>query len=94
MEKPVLASPAAWEGINDFPGRKGCITDAAEVMTAQALVWLEREMPARVPAARDMVRARFDWTRNLDTYVDVLAGAGSLATGMAASRATAAEACP
>jgi sugar transferase (PEP-CTERM/EpsH1 system associated) len=94
MEKVVLATPAAWEGIDDFPGREGCITDAADEMAAQALVWLDREPPAQVPAAREMVRARFDWTRNLDTYVDVLAGAGSAATGMATSRATAAEACP
>ena len=74
MEKVVLATPEAWEGIEDFPGREGCISRSAEVMAETALRWLATPQPARVPAARAMVQARFDWTRNLDAYVRVLRG--------------------
>lgn len=74
MGKPVLATPQAWEGIPDFAGRAGCITDSPETMAAEALRWLDQPLPARVPAARAMVQSRFDWTRNLDAYEAVLRG--------------------
>src|SRR6185437_1618089 len=72
MEKPVLATPQAWEGIHDFAGREGCITDSPETMAAEALRWLEQPQPVHVPAARAMVQSRFDWARNLDTYESLL----------------------
>lgn len=73
MEKVVLATPTAWEGIDDFSGRQGCISDAPAVLADEALRWLDRFEPARVTAARAMVRANFDWSRNLDAYERVLA---------------------
>jgi sugar transferase (PEP-CTERM/EpsH1 system associated) len=72
MEKVVLATPQAWEGIDDFAGRLGCISNAPEVMTGEALRWLGVAEPMRVPAARAMLQARFDWARNLDVYEAVL----------------------
>ena len=74
MEKPVLATPQAWEGIQDFDGRLGCISDSAETMLTEALRWLDLAQPVRVPAARAAVQSRFDWTRNLDAYEAVLRG--------------------
>ena len=68
MEKVLLATPEAWEGIEDFAGRQGCISDAPEVMAAEALRWLDPPQAARVPAARATVLSRFNWARNLDTY--------------------------
>ncbi|HKT42067.1 MAG TPA: TIGR03087 family PEP-CTERM/XrtA system glycosyltransferase [Rhodanobacteraceae bacterium] len=75
MEKVVLATPEAWEGISDFAGRQGCISGSPEAMVAEALQWLDTPQPVRVPAARAMVRQRYDWTRNLDAYERVLRGA-------------------
>ena len=72
MEKVLLATPEAWEGIEDFPGRQGCISDSPEVMATEALRWLETPQIERVPAARAMVLSRFDWVGNLDTYERVL----------------------
>jgi sugar transferase (PEP-CTERM/EpsH1 system associated) len=72
MEKVVLATPAAWEGIEDFAGRQGCISDSPEVMASETLRWLNAPQVASVPAARAMVLSRFDWVRNLDTYERVM----------------------
>jgi glycosyltransferase involved in cell wall biosynthesis len=74
MEKVVLATPEAWEGIEDFPGRQGCISGSPETLAETALQWLAGPEPARGPAARAMVQARFDWVRNLDAYERVLRG--------------------
>lgn len=72
MEKVVLATPEAWEGIEDFEGRRGCVSGSSAVMAAEALRWLQAPQIARVPQARAMVLSRFDWVRNLDTYEAVL----------------------
>jgi len=72
MEKVLLATPEAWEGIEDFAGRQGCISDSPEVMASEAMCWLDTPAVARVPAARAMVLSRFDWVRNLDTYERVM----------------------
>lgn len=84
MEKVLLATPEAWEGIEDFEGRKGCISESPQVMADEALSWLGSPRVARVPAARAMVLSRFDWTRNLDTYESVLDHAPSSAATVAA----------
>lgn len=75
MEKAVLATPEAWEGIDDFEGREDGISDSPQVMAAQALQWLEVPRPVRVPAARARVLSRHDWGCHLDMYEDVLSGA-------------------
>lgn len=93
MEKVLLATPEAWEGIEDFPGREGCISDSPEVMVAEALQWLDRPHPAQVPAARAMVQQRYDWTRNLDAYESVLRGGDHAAFGGSATVRVPAEAC-
>ncbi len=72
MEKVVLATPEAWEGIEDFSGRVGCITVDPGAMAAEALRWLDAVQPVRVPAARAMVTSRFDWERNMENYAGVL----------------------
>lgn len=74
MEKVLLATPAAWEGVADFPGRQGCVDASPEVLADTALHWLEAVQPVRVPAARNEVLSRHDWRRSLDRYESVLAG--------------------
>lgn len=75
MEKVLLATPDAYEGIEDFAGRQGCIDDSPEVMAAEALRWLDAPEITRVPAARVKVLSRYDWRRNLDRYESVMSGA-------------------
>ena len=93
MEKVVLATPEAWEGIEDFPSREGCISGSPEVMVTEALRWLDKPQPARVPAARTMVQQRYDWTRNLDAYERVLRGGHHAAIGGSVTASARVEAC-
>lgn len=72
MEKVLLATPAAYAGIADFPGRLGCIAESPVVMATEALCWLDAPQAVRVPAARAEVLGRHDWERNLDRYESVL----------------------
>lgn len=81
MAKVVLATPEAWEGIEDFEGRQGCIDRSPEVLAREALRWLQSPRPAQVSAARAMVRFRHDWVRNLVAYEKVL---GNVRPGPAA----------
>ncbi|MGH8280184.1 MAG: TIGR03087 family PEP-CTERM/XrtA system glycosyltransferase [Gammaproteobacteria bacterium] len=83
MEKVLLATPEAFEGIEDFKGRVGCISASPEVMTAEALRALNLPQPVRVPAARTQVLSRYAWTRALDAYENVLRNAP---LGVAAAR--------
>lgn len=85
MEKVLLATPEAWEGIEDFAGRQGCISDSPEVMATEALRWLDAPQVARAPAARAMVLACFDWARNLDVYECVMRDARHAATAVKAT---------
>lgn len=94
MEKVVLATPQAWEGIGDFEGREGCISNSIDVVAAEALRWLESDPPTRVPAARVMVSSRFDWTRNLDAYENVLRNARRDVAHPETVRSVRLEACP
>jgi glycosyltransferase involved in cell wall biosynthesis len=92
MEKVLLATPEAWEGIEDFEGRLGCVSGSSEVMAAEALRWLQTSRIARVPQARAMVLSRFDWVRNLDTYEAVLRDAQANANARDRARGDALEA--
>jgi sugar transferase (PEP-CTERM/EpsH1 system associated) len=92
MGKVLLATPDAWEGIEDFSGRQGCISDSPEVMATEALRWLGAPQIVRVPAARNMVLSRFDWGRNLEIYESVLRPAQTGAAAVHAERIAALEA--
>ena len=75
MEKVLLATPEAWEGVADFAGRQGCIDASPAVMATEALRWLDAPQAVRVPAARAEVLSRYDWVRSLDIYENVLCNA-------------------
>ena len=75
MEKVLLATPEAYEGIADFAGRRGCIDGSSDVMAAEALRWLDAPLPVRVLEARAEVLSRYDWVRSLELYESVLSGA-------------------
>jgi sugar transferase (PEP-CTERM/EpsH1 system associated) len=94
MEKVLLATPEAWEGIEDFEGRQGCISESPEIMATEALRWLDTAQAARVPAARAKVLSHYDWVRNLDTYENVLRNARPGAASVHAASTAGLEACP
>lgn len=95
MEKVVLATPEAWEGIEDFEGRQGCISDSPGIMAAETLRRLDASQPLRVWAARAKVLSRYDWARNLDAYEAVLRDAQRREVATPAMElAAGAEACP
>jgi sugar transferase (PEP-CTERM/EpsH1 system associated) len=75
MGKVLLATPEAYEGVEDFAGRLGCIDSSPAVMATEALRWLEPAQPVHVPAARAHVLSRYDWSASLDAYDRVLTGA-------------------
>lgn len=90
MAKVLLATPEAYEGVEDFAGRLGCIDASSQAMVTAALRALEPAQPLRVPAARAHVRSRYDWAASLDAYDSVLSGAPLAAS---APVATGAETC-
>ncbi|TAM99723.1 MAG: TIGR03087 family PEP-CTERM/XrtA system glycosyltransferase [Rhodanobacteraceae bacterium] len=95
MEKVVLATPEAWEGIEDFAGRMGCISDSPGIMAAETLRRLDAPRPLRVWAARAKVLSRYDWARNLDAYEAVLHRAQHREVASHAMKlAAGVEACP
>ncbi|MFC5524274.1 TIGR03087 family PEP-CTERM/XrtA system glycosyltransferase [Rhodanobacter ginsengisoli] len=93
MEKVLLATPEAWEGIEDFEGRQGCISDMPEVLATEALRWLDAPQAMRVPAARAKVLSRYDWVRNLHIYENVLCDASRDTASVRAVSADGMEAC-
>jgi sugar transferase (PEP-CTERM/EpsH1 system associated) len=93
MEKVVLATPEAWEGIEDFDGRQGCIDGSPEALATEALLWLDAPTPARAASARAMVLRRHDWTHNLDAYESLLRKAASGTALIDAMGAARLEAC-
>jgi sugar transferase (PEP-CTERM/EpsH1 system associated) len=90
MAKPVLATPEAWEGIEDFDGRLGCISGDPAALAEEAARWLGLPAPATAPMARATVQARFDWQRNLDAYEALVRGDGA-APSTAEDRASSAR---
>lgn len=94
MEKVLLATPEAYEGVEDFEGRKGCIDASPEVLAAEALRWLDAQHVARVPAARAMVRSHYDWPRSLDIYESVLCNMLPDTAAIDATSVPGLQACP
>jgi sugar transferase (PEP-CTERM/EpsH1 system associated) len=93
MEKVLLATPEAWRGIEDFEGRKGCISGDPEVMAAEALLWLDTPQVVRVASARGKILSRYDWTLNLDIYENVLCNVPSGAASERSMRTANLQAC-
>ncbi|MDA3913509.1 TIGR03087 family PEP-CTERM/XrtA system glycosyltransferase [Oleiagrimonas sp.] len=91
MEKVLLATPEAWEGIEDFEGRQGCISDVPEIMAAAALRWLDAAQAGRVPPARAKILSHYDWSRNLDIYEHVLCNSSPATTPVGAVVASLSE---
>lgn len=64
MDRPVLATPQAWEGIEGLPDACGMTAADAETMAARAAECLMAPS-ACGGAARRFVRERFDWDRTV-----------------------------
>lgn len=72
MAKVLLATPQAYEGIEDFSGRQGCISDSIEVLAQEALHWLAEPTPVKVPAVRKQLLSVYKWDGILTRYDAVL----------------------
>jgi len=76
MAKVLLATPQAYEGIEDFTERQGCISDSTEVLANEALRWLAEPTPAKVPAVRKQLLSIYNWNEILARYDAVLGNTG------------------
>ncbi len=74
MAKPVVATPAAFEGIEAEPGRDLIVADSAEAFAAAIRDLLEdRDRSARLGAdARALVTAHYRWEARLAPLADLL----------------------
>ncbi|VAY89040.1 conserved hypothetical protein [mine drainage metagenome] len=75
MEKPLMASAQAMEGL-DIPSLgPGCLTATTqEEWVAKAQPWLQGP-PQRISAHRQWVMRHFDWATNLKVVDDLLSSA-------------------
>lgn len=76
MGKVLLATPQAYEGLTEFSGFKGCLTNSAEMMVQSALNWLNFPDPGFNLEARNYVVQRYSWERILENYHAILKGNG------------------
>ncbi len=72
MAKVLLATPQAYEGIEDFKERKGCISESADVFVNEALRWLQPAQPVQVPAVRERIVSAYNWKQLLERYDAIL----------------------
>jgi len=72
MAKVLLATPQAYEGIENFTERQGCISDSTEVLANEALRWLAEPTPAKVPAVRKQLLSTYNWQQTFARYDAVL----------------------
>jgi hypothetical protein len=61
MARPVIATPAAFEGIDARPGRDLLLAETVAEMAASIAEVLEGQHPALGPAARRAVETAHQW---------------------------------
>ena len=71
MAKPVLATPAAVEGIEFAQGDELAVAEDASALAEVAVVWLD-EGRVQAPAARAWIQRRYDWDANLARLEEIL----------------------
>ena len=78
MARPVVASPAAFEGIEAEPGRDLTVADGAQAMAAEIsrLLTDEATRDALGAAARALVTRSYSWEHRLALLADIVAPAG------------------
>lgn len=90
MGRAVLATPAAMEGLEDFPGDGVMVAQDPELLSDGALALLgEPQWRAPRLALREFVAQHHDWGTNLGGIVRLLEGVTGEAVGCPSSRASA-----
>ncbi len=74
MAKPVLATPAAVEGIELAQGDELAVAEGAPALAELAVKWLESGRD-QAPRARAWIRRRYDWNANLARLEELLEAA-------------------
>lgn len=75
MGKALLSTPQAYEGIEDFQERRGCVSDSPDALDREALRWLTGPKPVWFPAVRQQVLSRYNWRQTLARFDTLLEGA-------------------
>lgn len=75
MARPVVASPAAFEGIDAVPGRDLLVADSADAMAAaiRRLLAAPEEASALGRSARGCVERSYAWKRRLEPLAELIA---------------------
>jgi len=73
MGKPVVATPAAFEGIRAEPGRDLLVADGAEETVRCVLEVLEGTHAGIGAAGRALIEARYSWQSGLARLDHILA---------------------
>jgi sugar transferase (PEP-CTERM/EpsH1 system associated) len=74
MGRVVLTTSMGLEGIDAVPGRHVLVADEAAIMAGQAIAALRGEHDVLGTAAREQIRARYDWRLATDRFLSVVAG--------------------
>jgi len=75
MGKVLLATPQAYEGIEDFKERRGCLSDSPDILASEALRWLSVPHPAWFPAVRNQALSHYNWRQILTQFDAIFEGA-------------------
>ena len=78
MARPVVASPQAAEGIDAEAGQHFLVADQAADFAAAVSSVLADGAPEMAQRARECVRQRYDWQKNLALFERMFSAAGSL----------------
>jgi sugar transferase (PEP-CTERM/EpsH1 system associated) len=74
MGRVVLTTSMGREGIDAEPGRHLLVADDPATMAGQAVAALRGQYVGLGAAAREQVRARYDWRRATERFLGVVAG--------------------
>jgi sugar transferase (PEP-CTERM/EpsH1 system associated) len=74
MGRVVLTTSMGLEGIDAEPGRHLLVADDPGTMAEQAVAVLHGQYAALGPAAREQIRARYDWRLATERFLGVVAG--------------------
>lgn len=75
MARPVLATPAAMDGVHHCPGLESLVAETPEAMAARAVELLSRDdLDALGRRGRECVLQRYNWGKNLHCFELLLEG--------------------
>lgn len=74
MGKVLLSTPQAYEGIEEFKARPGCVSDKPEMLASEALRWLTGPRPGWFSAVREHMLSHYRWRQTIAQFEALLEG--------------------